>query len=138
MTRTALTFNREIFLVETGYPYRPVDSGPVGGRGGRHMVWPLTPSGQAKFLEDVVQAVYETPHGKGIGVLWWHPEAIPVDRLTVLNATALFDERGKALPALKLFKKIRQRLGSSFHPGGDVSSLTEIERLGGVYSDVDM
>ncbi|MEM2619912.1 MAG: glycosyl hydrolase 53 family protein [Thermofilaceae archaeon] len=133
LVNTANKFNKEIFIVETGYPYQQINFGQLEETGSRYMTWPRTPEGQAQFITDVIQAVYETPNRKGMGVLWWYPEAIPVKELTVLNATALFDEKGRALPALKVFKEFRKRLSSEFLLGGDISALGEIERLGGVY-----
>ena len=98
--KTAEEFRKGIVVVETAYPWREDVEGA-------EMAWPQTPQGQKKFLEDVVRAVGSTPHGLGMGVFWWYPEAIPVEGLDVWKggSAALFDAGGDALPAMDAFRK---------------------------------
>lgn len=87
-------------------------------------------------MAELVQTVRETPNGHGLGVLWWYPEAIPVQGLSVWNsgATALFDQSGRVLPAMDVFKLLREGQGErDFLTGGDISALAKIEAMGGVF-----
>jgi arabinogalactan endo-1,4-beta-galactosidase len=97
--RTAEAFGKDIVVVETAYPWREDTER-------KNMSWPQTPEGQRQFLEDVIQAVRSTPQGLGKGVLWWYPEAVPVEGLRVWKGgrAALFDAQGEALPALRAFQ----------------------------------
>ncbi len=97
-------YGRDVMVVETAYPWRHgaweqmiVDSSALA--------WPMTRAGQARFLADLVAAVRATPGGRGAGVLWWHPEAIPAPGLFVWGdgALALFDSTGALLPAARAF-----------------------------------
>jgi arabinogalactan endo-1,4-beta-galactosidase len=103
LRRTATTFDRDIFIVETAYPYRPMSM--RGAYKAENMPHPMSREGQKAFLIDLVAMVRETPNGRGLGVLWWYPESIPVRGLFIWHggATALFDRDGNALPALRAF-----------------------------------
>jgi hypothetical protein len=69
------------------------------------MPWPRSPDGQRAFLEDVIRVVRESP--RGLGVLWWGPEAIPAPGASVWKggAAALFDGEGRPLPAMEAFRE---------------------------------
>jgi arabinogalactan endo-1,4-beta-galactosidase len=97
--KPAEAFRKGIVVVETAYPWRKDTEG-------KNMAWPQTPQGQKQFLEDAIQAVRSTPHGIGKGVLWRHPELIPIKGLEVWKGgnAALFDAEGSALPALDAFQ----------------------------------
>ncbi|NQT85157.1 glycosyl hydrolase 53 family protein [bacterium] len=99
---TAKTFGKDILVVETAYPYRGQDWAKKA-----NMAWPISPEGQRAFLAELVQAVRQTPDGRGIGVVTWYPEGILVDGLKVWNggSTALFDDEGNALPALRAVRE---------------------------------
>ena len=105
LRRTALAYRKEIMVVETAYPYRDGEAWRKNTKK-KNMNWPISPDGQHAFLADVVGAVRQTPDQRGIGVIWWYPESIPVKGLRIWNqgATALFDSQGNALPAFKAFK----------------------------------
>jgi arabinogalactan endo-1,4-beta-galactosidase len=101
---TAPRYGRDIMVVETSYPWR------AGGWEGigpdlTAMTWPVTPSGQARFLRDVIDAVAATPGGRGTAVLWWYPEAILAPGLSIWGggSLALFDDTGNVLPAASEF-----------------------------------
>jgi arabinogalactan endo-1,4-beta-galactosidase len=66
------------------------------------MRWPLTREGQARFVRELTEVIRATPDGRGIGFVWWYPEAIPVAgrRIWRGGAEALFDETGQTLPAM--------------------------------------
>ncbi|MEO8452781.1 MAG: glycosyl hydrolase 53 family protein [Gemmatimonadota bacterium] len=102
---TALRYGRDIMVVETSYPWR------AGGWEGMApntaaMIWPVSPVGQAQFLRAVLDAVAAVPGGRGTGVVWWYPEAIPVTGLFVWGggSLALFDAGGAVLPAAAEFR----------------------------------
>ena len=103
--QAARTYRKDIVVVETAYPYRNIRS----LQGNKNMAWPLSPEGQLAFLADVVKTVRRTPDRRGIGVVYWYPESIPVKGCRIWNggATALFDSQGNALPALKAFAPLR-------------------------------
>jgi arabinogalactan endo-1,4-beta-galactosidase len=96
---TAKAFGKDVVVVETAYPYRG------DWKDKKNMAWPVTPEGQKRFLSDVVRAAREVPGGRGRGVVYWYPEAIPVKGLAIWNggSTALFGEKGEALPGLEAF-----------------------------------
>ena len=98
---TAARYGMDIMVVETAYPWR------AGGwesfaTNTAPMTWPISRPGQATFLNDVRAAVVATPHGHGAGVVWWYPEAIPVQGLFVWGggSLALFDSTGNPLQAV--------------------------------------
>ena len=135
---TAMRFDKDIFIVETAYPHRSLDVGSMEGADSTNMRWSMTPEGQESFLTELIQTVWEAPNGHGLGVLWWYPEAIPVQGLSVWNggATALFDQNGNVLPAMDVFKLIHEEQDArEFITGGDISALAKIEEMGGVFRD---
>ena len=99
LRETVKKYGKDIMVVETAYPYR----GDWSGK--KNMLWPVTQQGQYQFLVDLVRCVRQVPENRGIGVLYWYPESIPVKGLRIWNggSTALFDTQGNALPALKAF-----------------------------------
>jgi arabinogalactan endo-1,4-beta-galactosidase len=97
---TAARYGKDIVVVETSYPWR------AGGwesmvTAQSAMAWTISTVGQAQFVRDLVDAVAATPGGRGAGVLWWYPEAIPVSGLFIYagGSLALFDSTGNVLPA---------------------------------------
>jgi arabinogalactan endo-1,4-beta-galactosidase len=104
LLHTARDFAKDILLVETAYPHVPTDfRGSEGWRD--HMRWATTPDGQRDFLTELVQAVADTPDGRGLGVLWWYPESVLVPDMHIWYGghNALFDAEGEVLPALRAF-----------------------------------
>ncbi len=95
---TSRRFEKDILVVETAYPWR--DPGFWSRK--TNMNWPISREGQAEFLKQLVKTVRETPDGRGVGVIYWYPEAIAMPNLRVWNggSTALFDEKGDALPGV--------------------------------------
>ena len=90
-------FRLPVVVVETAYPWKHDEHFD----GKENLVFPFTPAGQKAFLADVAAAVRATPHGLGRGVVYWHPEVVPVRDLNIWigGSCALFDERGELLPA---------------------------------------
>lgn len=89
----ALTYNRPIIIVETGYSHRPPPGPP-------HPVpFPETPEGQREFLKELHRIVMMTPNGLGRGVFWWEPAVRPG------GARGFFDQEGNALPVITVFDR---------------------------------
>ncbi|MEZ0346126.1 MAG: glycosyl hydrolase 53 family protein [Infirmifilum sp.] len=127
--KASRTFGKEVLIVETAYPYKPVNLSALPWSDASTAVWSLTPEGQRQYLIDIAS----TLNGTGcIGIIWWEPTLIPTPGLSpwLGGATALFDEEGKALPALRSMAEVRRILGEGSIIGGDISSLAELERLG--------
>jgi arabinogalactan endo-1,4-beta-galactosidase len=93
-------YHKDIIVVETAYPWKNAADWTHRS----NMTWPITPDGQRRFLADVIRAVRETPDARGLGVVYWHPESVqgktPGGRAWNGGAMALFDDDGKALPAI--------------------------------------
>jgi arabinogalactan endo-1,4-beta-galactosidase len=101
----ATNFGKEVLVVEAGFPW---NEGSAGRKFyGQDYAWPKTPEGQASFLRDVCQVIRDTPNGRGIGVIWWHPDSIPVKGANVWMAgsCALWRPDGSPLPALGEFAR---------------------------------
>jgi arabinogalactan endo-1,4-beta-galactosidase len=101
-------FHKEVIVVETGYPWHRPDKDSKLNPGIRSSwtswAWPPTPEGQEQFLRDIEAAVASAPQGRGLGVLWWYPESIPIMGDGYFHGdTAMFDPHGRALPALRAF-----------------------------------
>lgn len=101
----ATTFGKEVLVVEAGFPW---NEGAAGHNfHGKDYAWPKTPAGQASFLRDLCQVIHDTPGGRGIGVIWWHPDSIPVKGAHVWmgGSCALWRPDGSPLPALREFAR---------------------------------
>lgn len=108
-------YGKDIYLAEVAYPYKYHTMYKNALRGDQAEwerltgKYPLSPDGQKRFMEDVIQIVKASSHG--MGIFYWAPEWIPVagteDEADAPPcwARALFDENGNALPALQAFKK---------------------------------
>jgi arabinogalactan endo-1,4-beta-galactosidase len=101
---TARRYGRDIMVVETSYPWRAGGwEGMAANRAA--MTWPVSPQGQARFLQDLLAAVAAVPDDHGTGVIWWYPEAIEVSGRFIWGggSLALFDAGGNLLPAASGF-----------------------------------
>jgi arabinogalactan endo-1,4-beta-galactosidase len=105
LSQTAKKFNKDIFVVETAYPYKNVENFESRADHLDAMIWEKTPEGQKAFLDELIKTVRNTPDNHGLGVLWWYPESVPTRRPGGWNGgiNALFDSEGNALPAMKSF-----------------------------------
>ncbi|HTV62118.1 MAG TPA: glycosyl hydrolase 53 family protein [Verrucomicrobiae bacterium] len=94
-------YHKDVMIVETAYPSRDTHPSPAAAK---NMVWPMTPEGQREFLADLIRTVKAAPDGRGIGVIYWHPEATYIPGMTGRwarpDANSLFDSKGYPLPAM--------------------------------------
>ncbi|MEM9446291.1 MAG: glycosyl hydrolase 53 family protein [Verrucomicrobiota bacterium] len=97
---TAKTFEKEIVVVETAYPWH-------SGEPLANLEFPESPQGQKEYLETLLETVKTTPNSLGKGVLWWYPESILTKGLYVWKGgrLALFNDEDQRLPALDAFRK---------------------------------
>lgn len=65
---TALRYNKEIIVVETGYYWRQSQYFEK-----QPSAYAETPKGQEAWLEAVNEVVLDTPNALGKGVFWWEP-----------------------------------------------------------------
>jgi arabinogalactan endo-1,4-beta-galactosidase len=105
LDNTSRRFKKPVFVVETAYFNRPFEVNR--GTYKDSLQWEKSPAGQKAFLCDVIDAVRQTPAGRGMGVLWWYPESVAIRRPGGWNdgATALFDRDATPLPAMKCFQQ---------------------------------
>jgi arabinogalactan endo-1,4-beta-galactosidase len=106
-------YGKELYLAEVAYPHKHHEmyenalSGDQASWERLTGKYPLSPDGQKRFMEDVIEIVAASRHGKGI--FYWAPEWFPVPGVDdeadapACWARALFDEQGNALPALDVF-----------------------------------
>jgi arabinogalactan endo-1,4-beta-galactosidase len=112
MDNLSARYGKDVMIVETAYPWTSqngdaepnayTDTGPVS--------YPMSPTGQRQFLDDLVNRIKAVPNGRGKGFFYWEPEFIPVEGAGWQygagdgwdNAT-LFDFNGNALSSLDAY-----------------------------------
>jgi arabinogalactan endo-1,4-beta-galactosidase len=101
LRHTIERYHKDVMIVETAYPSRDTHPSPAAAK---NMIWPMTPEGQEQFLADLIKTVKAAPEGRGIGVIYWHPEATFIPKAAGWwsrpDANSLFDTRGYPLPAM--------------------------------------
>jgi arabinogalactan endo-1,4-beta-galactosidase len=101
LRETIRRYRKDVMIVETGYPSWDIRPSPNASK---YMAWPMTPAGQRQFLVDLIKAVKEAPDGRGIGVIYWHPEATFVPGATGRgsgpDSSSFFDAKGHVLQAI--------------------------------------
>jgi len=137
MNDVAERYQKDIAVMETAYPYTPLDgdghANLVGGTDedidGPYLA---TVQGQATAMRDMIQAVAEVPDDRGLGIFYWEPAWIPVEGAgwaTIAGAVynsmprpavepgnawdnmAMFDAEGNVLPSLNVFRLVRPESG---------------------------
>jgi arabinogalactan endo-1,4-beta-galactosidase len=101
---TAERYGRHVLVVEVAYPWRNQYLDEIVPSGAA-MPWPISPQRQRQFLTDLLHVVAAVPDDRGLGVLWWYPEAVQVPGLFVWGggSLSLFDATGNVLPAAGAF-----------------------------------
>jgi arabinogalactan endo-1,4-beta-galactosidase len=108
LRRTAQTYHKDIVVVETAYPWKNSQRWTTR----KNMAWPISAQGQRQFMADLIKTVQQTPGGHGVGVIYWHPEGVPLrggGRVWNGGDMSLFDDQGDALPAVGVFDSSPQQ-----------------------------
>lgn len=128
MNDISQTFNKDVLVAETAIGYT---TDPLGCHGmvfseelEKKTDYPATKQGQELFLRELCAGVRSVKEDRGVGVIYWEPEWLPIqecpwaktigckymeDKAEVGNSwanQALFDECGNANPSLKNLKKM--------------------------------
>ena len=100
------TFDKEIFIVETAYPYRPTKWYDKYSKQD-NMTFASSEDGQVQYFRQLLDTIRSVPTARVIGVQLWYPESIKVEGVHAWfgGAMAVFDEDGNLLPAAKLLGK---------------------------------
>lgn len=101
-------YGKDLVVVETAYPWTldwfDGTHNQVGLPSQLLPGYPATPEGQRAFLAGLLAIARSAPRGRGRGLFWWAPEWIATPRFgSAWENAALFDEGGRALPALAAF-----------------------------------
>jgi arabinogalactan endo-1,4-beta-galactosidase len=111
-------YAKDVVVVETGYPFTLADAdGHPNLIGLEEQLVPgysATPEGQAAFVRDLLAIVRAVPARRGLGVFYWDATWLalagngwdPSDPASgnAWENQALFDFRGRPLPALSVFQ----------------------------------
>jgi len=112
---TANKFDRDIFIMETGYNWNPTlpsgYPGQLSNNGPYQNIYPSSPQGQKDYLLELFNEIKKTEQGRIVGCLYWDPVMIEVPGVgwelggdNVVSNTTLFDFSGHALESLDAFK----------------------------------
>jgi len=97
LSSVAETYNKKVMVVETAYAYSYTDfdghANTIGEGAVFEKPYPLTVSGQARAVADVVQAV-ASAGDMGIGVFYWEPGFIPVPGNSPGERAPLWEKHG--------------------------------------------
>ena len=139
MNDIALRYNKPLIVAEisTGHTledYQDYEQLPDDQRKGMaskpelaaKVPYPMTPQGQADFMEDIMTLIRQVPNGLGRGIIYWEPGWLPVPGSQWANGCALpyleeagpggnewanqalFDYDGNALPALERIRGFQE------------------------------
>jgi arabinogalactan endo-1,4-beta-galactosidase len=108
----ANTFNKDIFIAETAYPfttaYNDFTNNLIGPSANLLADYEATPAGQLKFLTDLRTVIFKIPNRHGLGFCYWAPDWMAYRGATAANGSAwenlaLFDFNSKALDGWRAF-----------------------------------
>lgn len=107
-------WGKDVLIAEASYPWQTLPDVQKPA-----LTWPQTPQGQRQFVQEMVAALRAVPDGRGIGFVWWYPEATPVRGLRVWREgrEGLFDAEGNPQPSLDLFKPDQPATQAADAPG---------------------
>lgn len=100
LNNSADAYGKPVVVVETGFASRGAQWEP-------DYEFEVSETGQAEFLESLVDIVRDVPDGLGRGVFWWYAEATPTFGLSVWEGGryGLFDDDGRVLPAAAVYQQ---------------------------------
>jgi arabinogalactan endo-1,4-beta-galactosidase len=112
-------YGKDVVVLETAYGYTTQDGDGWPNLFNADMQksvgYKATVQGQASVVRDVIDAMAQVPGHRGIGVFYWEPDWIPAPRAgwrtgegNAWDNQAMFDFKGKALPSLAVFKRVRE------------------------------
>ncbi|GAA5176948.1 glycosyl hydrolase 53 family protein [Niveibacterium umoris] len=112
-------YAKEVVLMETAYAFTTEDGDGFPNLFNRDMQksvgYRATVQGQTSLVRDLINAMAQVPGSRGAGLFYWEPGWIPVKgagwRTGEGNAwdnQAMFDFKGRALPSLAVFKRVRE------------------------------
>jgi len=123
-------YGLDIIIVETAYPWTTKtfdDWGNIYDSKYHKVEAPYahTPAGQKRFIEELFKIVRGLPNNRGKGIFWWEPSWISIKQPhdyrpgemvnhngkgdvmpafgSCVENICLFDDRGEALPAMRVF-----------------------------------
>lgn len=104
MDNLAGRYKRPLVIAETAHAWRIAEDGIFGREQERIAGFPATPAAQRKVLELVMEITANVRDGMGLGVFYWEPLMLPVERSGGWAASmGLTDTEGRALEGLKAF-----------------------------------
>ena len=135
MNDLAMRYEKDVLVAEISMGYTLEDYGSYEGLGpgqrkgmaarahlAEKIEFPMTPKGQADFMQKVMERISQVPQGRGRGFYYWEPAWIPMpgcgwatpESLEYMGDPgpcgnewanqALFDYDGNALPALSVIR----------------------------------
>ncbi|MFU0826579.1 MAG: Arabinogalactan endo-beta-1,4-galactanase [Lachnoclostridium sp.] len=113
-------YGKPIIIAETAHPWRRTDKGFIGEQQEKIAGFPATPEGQRKVINLVMNITASLGSEMGLGIYYWEPAVVPSEKCAWSSNMGIFDENGKALPALKCFQydrsKIRKDVAKIYEP----------------------
>ncbi|MEI7472651.1 MAG: glycosyl hydrolase 53 family protein [Chitinophagaceae bacterium] len=112
LTALANTFNKDIFIAETAYPFslgwNDYTNNIFGSSTTLLPGYDASPAGQLKFLSDLRTVIAAVPNNHGLGFCYWEPAWVAYRGNAASNGSpwenlALFDFNNKALAALAAY-----------------------------------
>lgn len=108
LTALANTFNKDIFIAETAYPFtlmwNDMTNNIYSSANPLLSGYDATPEGQFKFLTDLRTVIHNIPNNHGLGFCYWAPEWVAFRGSSATNGSpwenlAVFDFSNKLLPS---------------------------------------
>ena len=98
-------YKKPIIIAETAHAWRKTADGFIGEQQEKIAGFPATPEAQRKVIDLVMNITASLKEDMGLGIYYWEPVVIPIKgEGGWASNMGIFDEEGKALPALECFK----------------------------------
>ncbi len=113
LNQLASTFNKEIFIAETAYPWtlqwNDNTNNNVGDNSQLIPAYPATPQGQLQYLQQLKTVLAAIPNKLGVGFCYWAPDWVAFKGPAATDGSswenlAMFDFSNKAQPGMQAFK----------------------------------